>query len=77
MKKSDLLRDIADRQLESGNDELYFAFWKKMYKFIKNYPERKGDWITLDKESYKCSVCETKSDREYRYCPNCGTRMNA
>ena len=72
MNRVDLLRDIADRQLESGNDELYFAFWEKMYKFIKSYPEIKGEWLG----SYSCSICKGQSERKYRYCPNCGRSMN-
>ena len=41
-------------------------------------PVRHGRWEKcLGKElSCKCSVCTSKYDIPWRYCPNCGTRMD-
>ncbi len=41
-------------------------------------PVRHGRWEKcLGKElSCKCSVCASKYDIPWRYCPNCGTRMD-
>lgn len=40
---------------------------------------RHGHWITEDKGHYfydwKCSVCGGSGRADYRFCPNCGAKM--
>jgi rubrerythrin len=39
-----------------------------------------GEWVTRKsihkEEFYVCSVCKTATDDIWRYCPNCGAKMN-
>lgn len=39
-----------------------------------------GEWITRKsihkEEFYVCSVCKTATDDIWRYCPNCGAKMD-
>ena len=41
-------------------------------------PVRHGKWLDYLKEGlkYKCSECESRFDRPYKYCPNCGAKMD-
>ena len=39
-------------------------------------PVRHGRWDS-DMSGAWCSVCGEYSEGEYRYCPNCGARMDA
>jgi uncharacterized paraquat-inducible protein A len=32
--------------------------------------------VVVPKEIYVCKRCSEKQDINYRYCPNCGARMN-
>lgn len=38
-----------------------------------------GYWIIhlyeLGKDRYECGSCHKRCDTEYRYCPNCGAKM--
>ena len=39
-------------------------------------PEQKtGYWFDVGSLSCRCSECGGKSNRESRYCPNCGAKM--
>lgn len=38
---------------------------------------RKGHWFDVGSLSCRCSECGGKSNRESRYCPNCGAKMEA
>lgn len=37
--------------------------------------KRKGYWFDVGSLSCRCSECGGKSNRESRYCPNCGAKM--
>lgn len=44
---------------------------------------RRGEWIEKDRfvmhndfVTYCCSICETKSGQSYKFCPNCGAKMD-
>ena len=49
---------------------------------VEAEPVRRGRWIIQDVPSwavtpYKCSVCgEEIFEEDYKYCPNCGARMD-
>lgn len=48
-------------------------------------PVRHGRWECGEENAWWCSVCDeelyledgTPQENEYRYCPNCGARMDA
>ena len=35
-----------------------------------------GWWTDKDSLSCRCSCCGCKSSNEYKYCPNCGAKMD-
>ena len=37
--------------------------------------QRTGHWFDVGSLSCRCSECGGKSNRESRYCPNCGAKM--
>ena len=57
---------------------------------IRNFPAadvapvRHGRWEFVEQQFYmggfinilRCSECENRVDREYRFCPNCGAEMD-
>lgn len=41
-------------------------------------PEQKiGRWFDIGSMSCRCSECGCKNNRESRYCPNCGAKMES
>lgn len=60
------------------NDEL----WKAI-KRIKALPSADvvqvvhGHWIDVGSLSCRCDQCGCKSNKETRFCPNCGSKMDA
>ena len=50
---------------------------------VEAEPIRHGHWIDNGKYWYVCSVCDyveplsTLMDAHYKYCPNCGAKMDA
>lgn len=67
-------------------------FEKFIREFIGDAPtidseRRKGKWIRCenpmyspfddsDQYTYRCTVCYKKNDKQTKYCPNCGAKMN-
>jgi len=48
------------------------------YEIIEEYKEPKiGHWKPYLKEGlrYQCSVCDSRFDTPWEYCPNCGAKM--
>ena len=39
-------------------------------------PVRHGHWIDKGSLSCRCSECRCKSNKESKYCPNCGAHMD-
>ena len=37
--------------------------------------QRTGRWFDIGSMSCRCSECGCKNNRENRYCPNCGAKM--
>lgn len=65
-----VMRDAMLDQYGCPINEVYFA----LDKVIK-YTERRGEWWDKGSLSCRCSECGCKSPKEYKFCPNCGARM--
>lgn len=39
-------------------------------------PVKYGSWFDVGSLSCRCSACGCKNDRETRFCPNCGAKMD-
>ena len=56
--------------------------WKRLKNdalaLLKAQEPKRGQWICRDYPSKECSECHWKHSamRRYRYCPNCGARMD-
>lgn len=46
-------------------------------EILQNLPsaEKTGYWYDKGSLSCRCSECGCKSPQEFKYCPNCGARM--
>jgi len=78
----DELRDVIVKDVQFGdeltdgyNDGIDMAI--TVISKLKS-AQRTGKWLDYLKEGlkYKCSECESRFDRPYKYCPNCGARMD-
>lgn len=61
-------------------DFRYKVEYEKCKREIKELPsvepERpKGRWFDVGSLSCRCSACRCKNNRETKYCPNCGAKM--
>ena len=64
-------------------DERYYCdddlcFFQCVAKEIINHGYRKqneGEWYDKGSLSCRCSMCGGKSNKESRFCPNCGAKM--
>lgn len=51
---------------------------------IESEPVRHGRWVFVEQRFYhggfvnlfRCSECSGATDREHKYCPNCGAKMD-
>lgn len=76
----------------NGTELWYLNDWNEGQKYIRNLriwhledsePIKRGKWIKLYHDNYKCSECGSwwGSDyndeviNDFHYCPNCGARM--
>lgn len=72
-----------NKEMVSGaNSELHQAWYKAddIYAALNNVPtaEKKGRWIPLSDGWAECSSCEhleRAAGLRWRYCPNCGARL--
>ena len=82
--------DMAIKALEQPESDDWSKYsdklWKTAYERGKRdaeQPERKkGKWIELYHNNYKCSVCgdwwvnnDNEMVKDFKFCPNCGTDM--
>lgn len=85
IKRSDALECI-EPYLERGFNEDILVFEirrnvaESIQDCIKNLPTedkttRCGHWFDIGSLSCRCSNCGCKSNRESKYCPNCGATM--
>lgn len=63
---------ICNRLRELGPEPKH-GHWEHNKKIIRNGHNRdSGRWYA----DTRCSVCHMEALKEYRYCPNCGARMD-
>lgn len=56
-----------DKELDHMYDE---------YMEDKKHEPAHGHWVDVGSLSCRCSECGCKNDRERRFCPNCGAKMD-
>ena len=76
------MSDLINREeaIEAIDNALYdiFAEPKGLGEEILNKlpsVEKTGYWYDKGSLSCRCSECGCKSPQEFKYCPNCGARM--
>lgn len=60
---------VVEQALHEGAD------YRKRLRMIPAKRETRGHWTDRGSLSCRCSECGCKSPREFRFCPNCGARM--
>ena len=65
----------------------HWSVYSELYDMISMLPsaqpeQKKGKWILCenpiyfyDADPYLCTVCNMKNNRQTKYCPNCGAKM--
>ena len=64
------------------SDKLTEANGLAILALEKQMEQKKGKWILCenpiyfcDADPYLCTVCNMKNNRQTKYCPNCGAKM--
>lgn len=76
-----LLEVIAEQERWNVPDFVYESI--KNAPIIEAEPTRHGEWIGKAEdwrhqvEWFECSLCDFPTSTAYKYCPNCGARMDA
>ena len=79
--------DAISREAVMGLVAREHTEWDDLYIDIAKLPsvtQKSGKWIERDKrahyaywERYKCSKCGHYGDNDYKFCPNCGAKMES
>lgn len=56
------------------NDDILTNFAKHLYN-ADYRKQSEGEWFDKGSLSCRCSRCGGKSNKESRFCPNCGAKM--
>lgn len=81
--------EYLNEECEAGCIDIYSAqqrreIFREAIECIESFETidaelvRHGKWLDYLKEGlkYKCSECESRFDRPYKYCPCCGAKMD-
>lgn len=70
-------QEVLNKLNELDQQELYLPCHFKEY-IIEEVPSvqlETGRWFDIGSLSCRCSNCGGKNNRESKYCPNCGAKM--
>ena len=85
-----MTREEAIKVLNSSLEPSYFDITKEALTMaieaLEQPEQKKGEWILCENpiyssfrisgaDPYLCTVCYMKNDRQTKYCPNCGAKM--
>ena len=85
-----MTREEAIKVLNSSLELSYFDITKEALTMaieaLEQPEQKKGKWILCENpiyssfrisgaDPYLCTVCYMKNDRQTKYCPNCGAKM--
>ena len=85
-----MTREEAIKVLNSSLELSYFDITKEALTMaieaLEQPEQKKGEWILCENpiyssfrisgaDPYLCTVCYMKNDRQTKYCPNCGAKM--
>lgn len=86
--RQELYHEMTVKSMELFENGLAWHEFRRGFNFAMEFvqeapsakPEQKKEkWIIHDyafgRERYECSRCRERCDLEYKFCPNCGTRM--
>lgn len=69
-------KDSEDQRWDSGCWIRYKLFERVLKEQPIVEPERNtGKWYDVGALSCRCSECGCKSQKEFKFCPNCGSDM--
>lgn len=80
-----MTKELAIRILNGdvlGTKEQTYEAIKMAINALEVEPTRHGKWIVVAEdwrhqiEWYECSQCRFESSTAYKYCPNCGAKMD-
>lgn len=78
MDKNDLISRGAAMEIVKRTSGDYAAAWAEIERLPAIDPEDlrpKAHWYDIGSLSCRCSACGCKNNRESRYCPMCGAKM--
>lgn len=69
-------RDMSDGQVNGG---VWYTFIEDIQKqpTVDAEPARHGKWIPWKyHDGFRCEICKEPVYNKYKYCPNCGAKMD-
>lgn len=73
---SSCVMDTKACQYDRDYSKMDFCEWLDDAPTIDAVPVVHGEWIRQGAYFWRCSVCDTVTDYNGHYCPNCGARMD-
>ena len=74
---------IIKQSIKVDKEELIKAIQYDRHQYEKGYQDgiddavKHGYWFDVGSLSCRCSACGCKNNKETRYCPTCGSKMDA
>lgn len=74
---------IIEQSIQVDKEELIKAIQYDRHQYEKGYQDgiddavKHGYWFDVGSLSCRCSRCGCKNNKESRYCPTCGSKMDA